>query len=96
MDNMIYLRKWGGLYQNMVNSRAQLLEGRLTLSKPRVFFSNIDPGDRSLLFKSIFSNNFLHFFRASDHQTVDNKNETELAFYAFIFEFKFRIKPELS
>ena len=45
MDNMIYLRKWGGLYQNMVNSRTQLLEGRLTLSKPRVFFSNIDPGD---------------------------------------------------
>ena len=41
MDNMIYLRKWGGLYQNMVNSRAQLLEGRLTLSKPRVFFFQI-------------------------------------------------------
>ena len=39
MDNMIYLRKWGGLYQNMVNFRAQLLEGRLTLSKPRGFFS---------------------------------------------------------
>ena len=39
MDNMIYLRKWGGLYQNMVNSRAQLFEGRLTLSKPRGFFS---------------------------------------------------------
>ena len=38
MDNMIYLRKWGGLYQNMVNFRTQLLEGRLTLSKPRVFF----------------------------------------------------------
>ena len=46
MNNMIYLRKWGGLYQNMANSRAQLLEGRLTLSKPRVFFfSNVDPGD---------------------------------------------------
>ena len=96
MDNMIYLRKWGGLYQNMVNSRAQLLEGRLTLSKPRGFFSKCWSRWLSLLFKSIFSNNFLRFFRASDHQTVDNKSETELAFYAFIFEFKFRTKPELS
>ena len=81
MNNMIYLRKWGGLYQNMVNSRAQLLEGRLPLSKPRVKYGQIlipVRGDFFFCSKAFSRIIFSVFFRASDHQTVDNKNETEL------------------
>ena len=43
-----------------------------------------------LLFKSVFLDNFPVIFRVSYHQIVDKKNQSELAFYAFIFEFTFR------
>ena len=38
-----------------------------------------------LLFKSIFLDNFPLIFRVSYHQIADKKNQSELAFYAFIF-----------
>ena len=43
-----------------------------------------------LLFKSVFFYNFPLIFRVSYHQIADKKNQSELAFYAFIFEFTFR------
>ena len=43
-----------------------------------------------LLFKSVFLDNFPVIFRVSYHQIADKKNQSELVFYAFIFEFTFR------
>ena len=44
-----------------------------------------------LLFKSVFLDNFPVIFRVSYHQIADKKNQSELAFYAFIFESHFAI-----
>ena len=45
---------------------------------------------RPISSNSVFLDNFPVIFRVSYHQIVDKKNQSELAFYAFIFEFTFR------
>ena len=68
--------------------RALLFEGRLTLT--------LNPGFFSVCSKAFFLDNFLSFFRASNHQIVGKRNNTEFAFKAFLSEIKFATNPGLT
>ena len=57
---------------------------------------NFKPGFFSVCSKAFFLDNFLSFFRASYHQIVGKRNNTEFAFKASLSEIKFPTNPGLT
>ena len=77
---------WSAMGKQNLQLKSLLLEGRLALtwgcnSNPAFFFFC------TKVFSWII---FPILFRVSYHQIADKKNQSELTFYVFIFEFKFR------